>query len=93
MVSSATDQELAAGTDRPPAFLTPAGGLPDHLPRSSVSAGIQIYDAPPSMLNAIRARAQQFEAEWVEVVSAQGFDARLALEALRRQSGVNGRAR
>ena len=29
---------------RAPAFLTPSGSLPDNLPRSSVSAGIQIYD-------------------------------------------------
>ena len=50
--------------------------------------GIELYDASPLMLNAIRTRAQDFEAEWTEVVARQGFDGAKALEALRRQSGV-----
>ena len=50
--------------------------------------GIELYDASPLMLNAIRTTAQDFEAEWTEVVARQGFDGVKALEALRRQSGA-----
>lgn len=51
--------------------------------------GIEIYDAPPSMVNAIKTTAQEFEAEWTEAVARQGFDGAKALETLRRQSGMS----
>lgn len=51
--------------------------------------GLEIYDAPPVMLEAIKATAQRFEAVWAEAVAGQGFDGYRALEILRRQSGVS----
>ena len=51
--------------------------------------GIEFYDAPTAMLDAIKAAAQRFESDWAEDVAAQGFDGYRALEALRRASGVS----
>ena len=52
------------------------------------AAGIDIYDAPPPMLDAIRSLARELEARWTERVAAQGFDGLAALEALRRDTGM-----
>ena len=53
------------------------------------AAGIEIYDAPPAMVEAIGAAAAKHEAEWTKMVSGQGFDGAAALAELRKQSGVN----
>ena len=52
------------------------------------AAGIDIYDAPPPMLDAIRSLARELEDQWTERVAAQGFDGLAALEALRRDTGT-----
>lgn len=46
-------------------------------------AGIEIYDAPAAMLDAIKASAATHESGWIEVVDGQGFDGAAALEAIR----------
>ena len=52
------------------------------------AAGIDIYDAPPAMLDAIRSRAREHEARWVARVATRGYDGRAALAALRRGTGM-----
>ena len=51
-------------------------------------AGIEIYDAPPAMVEAIKASAAKHEAEWVKMVSGQGFDGAAALAEMRKQAGI-----
>lgn len=46
-------------------------------------AGIEIYDAPPAMVQAIEASAAKFEAGWIETLSGQGFDGAAALKDIR----------
>lgn len=57
--------------------------------KTITAAGIEIYDAPVPLVDAIKTAAQEFEAEWAETVAGQGFDGVKALEALRSQSGVS----
>ncbi len=52
-------------------------------------AGIEIYDAPAPMLDAIKGAATKYEAAWAETLSGQGFDGTAALAELRKQSGVS----
>ena len=52
------------------------------------AAGIDIYDAPPPMLDAIRSLAREHEARWTTRVGARGHDGRAALAALRRATGT-----
>jgi len=52
------------------------------------AAGIDIYDAPPAMLDAIRSRAREHEARWTARVATRGYDGRAALAALRRGTGM-----
>ena len=52
------------------------------------AAGIDIYDAPPPMLDAIRSRAREHEARWTARVATRGYDGRAALAALRRGAGM-----
>ena len=52
------------------------------------AAGIDIYDAPPPMLDAIRSRAREHEARWTARVATRGYDGRAALAALRRGTGL-----
>jgi len=51
-------------------------------------AGIEIYDAPAPILEAIEASAAKHEAAWVKVVDEQGMDGAAALKAMRTQAGV-----
>ena len=53
------------------------------------AAGIDIYDAPPAMLDAIRSRAREHEARWTARVATRGYDGRAALAALRRGAGMD----
>lgn len=50
--------------------------------------GIEIYDASPAMLEAVRAAARRHEDAWIATVTAEGFDGKAALAEMRRQSGV-----
>jgi TRAP-type C4-dicarboxylate transport system substrate-binding protein len=52
------------------------------------AAGIEIYDAPPAMVEAIEAAASGFEADWSEAILADGFDGAAALVDLRQQTGM-----
>lgn len=51
-------------------------------------AGIEIYDAPPEMLDAIKSKAVELESSWVETVQKSGYDGTTALKALRAQTDV-----
>ena len=50
--------------------------------------GIEIYDAPETMVGAIKETAAKYEASWTETLSGQGFDGAEALSSLRAQTGV-----
>ena len=51
-------------------------------------AGIEIHDAPASVVDAIKSAAMVHEQAWSESVSEDGYDGAAALEALRAQTGV-----
>ena len=51
-------------------------------------AGIEIYDAPASVVDVIKNAAMAHEQAWSEAVSEDGFDGAAALETLRSQTGV-----
>lgn len=51
--------------------------------------GIEVYDAPPEVLEAIMAIATKRENAWAEEVLAQGFDGRAALERFRFMTQVD----
>ena len=53
-----------------------------------IAAGIEIYDAPPRMVDAIEASAATYEAAWIDAVSEQGFDGAAALAAIRAQAAA-----
>lgn len=50
---------------------------------------IEVHEANPAVLAAIKERAAKYEAEWAGAVKAQGFDGAAALAALRAQTGVS----
>ena len=50
-------------------------------------AGIEIYDAPAPVLEAIKSAAAKHEAAWAEAVAPTGFDGAAALAAFRKQTG------
>ncbi|MTI45289.1 TRAP-type C4-dicarboxylate transport system substrate-binding protein [Roseibium hamelinense] len=50
---------------------------------------IEVYDAPPAVVDAIRAIAEKREAEWAAAVQDTGFDGAAALAELRSQTGVS----
>ena len=52
-------------------------------------AGIEVYDAPPEVLDAIKAIADKREAAWAAAVSAQGYDGEAALERFRAMTRVD----
>lgn len=51
-------------------------------------AGIELYDAPPAVVDAIKASAAKHEAAWAEQISGGGYDGAAALAELRTQAGV-----
>ncbi|MDJ0947958.1 MAG: TRAP transporter substrate-binding protein [Alphaproteobacteria bacterium] len=51
-------------------------------------AGIEIYDAPPELLDAVKGIAARHEAEWSAEIKKDGFDGEAALKSLRKASGV-----
>lgn len=51
-------------------------------------AGIEIYDAPPAVLEDIKTHAAGHEAAWSEEISGDGFDGLAALADFRAQTGV-----
>jgi len=53
-----------------------------------LQAKIEIYQAPPQMLEAIRRDAAELEAAWAAETAAAGYDGAAALAELRRQAGV-----
>lgn len=52
-------------------------------------AGIEIYDAPNPVLNAIKDEAAKLEADWAAKLEEQGYDGKAALEAFRQRTGVD----
>jgi TRAP-type C4-dicarboxylate transport system substrate-binding protein len=52
------------------------------------TAGIEIYDAPPPVLEAIKAEADKLEADWAAKLEEQGYDGEAALEAFRARTSV-----
>lgn len=52
-------------------------------------AGIDIYDASPEMVAAIKEKAAAYESEWAKQASEAGFDGAAALANFRKQTGVN----
>jgi len=50
---------------------------------------IEVYDAPPPVVDAIKEIAAKYEAQWAEAVKADGFDGKAALAKLRGLSGVS----
>ncbi len=52
-------------------------------------AGIEVHQASPEMIEAVKKAASHYEALWAEELSEQGYDGKAALEALRSQSGVS----
>ncbi len=51
-------------------------------------AGIEIYDAPPALLDTIKEIAASHEAAWSAKIKEGGFDGEAALKSLRQASGV-----
>ena len=49
--------------------------------------GIEIYDAPASVLEAIKTAAAKHEAAWADAVGKAGFDGSAALADFRKQTG------
>ncbi len=49
-------------------------------------AGVEVYDAPPEVVDAIKAIADKRETAWAAEVSAQGFDGVAALDRFRALS-------
>ncbi|WP_217356272.1 TRAP transporter substrate-binding protein [Ruegeria arenilitoris] len=52
-------------------------------------AGIEVYDAPAAVVDAIKSQAANAETSWSEAISADGYDGAAALQELRKQSGVD----
>ncbi|MCG7522036.1 TRAP transporter substrate-binding protein [Ruegeria sp. Ofav3-42] len=52
-------------------------------------AGIEIYEAPAEVVDAIKSQAADAETAWSEAISADGYDGATALEELRKQAGVD----
>ncbi len=52
-------------------------------------AGIEIYEAPAEVVDAIKSQAANAETAWSEAISADGYDGAAALEELRKQAGVD----
>lgn len=55
----------------------------------AIADGLDVYDAPPAMVDAIKASAAQFESSWVEAVNARGSDGAAALEQIRSLTAGN----
>lgn len=74
------------------AFAEMAGAAWDGSDIESVKeiadAGIEIHEASPAMVDAIKAAAAAREAEWAVAVAETGADGVAALEAFRAQTGV-----
>ena len=74
------------------AFAEMAGAAWDGSDIESVKeiadAGIEIHEASPAMVEAIKAAAAAREAEWAAAVAETGADGVAALEAFRAQTGV-----
>ncbi|SMP34579.1 TRAP transporter substrate-binding protein [Shimia sagamensis] len=51
-------------------------------------AGIEITDAPATLLETIKSKAAVHENTWVQAISEDGFDGAAALKDLRAQTGV-----
>ncbi len=51
-------------------------------------AGIEIYDAPPAVLDDTKKIAAEQEAAWAEDIKGDGYDGAAALAELRKQAGV-----
>jgi TRAP-type transport system periplasmic protein len=49
---------------------------------------VEVYDAPASVLGAIRKIAAKREASWAKAVKAGGYDGEAALKALRKMTGT-----
>lgn len=74
------------------AFAALAGGVWDKADAGGAdfvaTTGVEVYDAPPAVIDAIKAIAVKREAAWAESVAAQGFDGKAALAAFRTMTGV-----
>lgn len=55
----------------------------------AIADGLDVYDAPAAMVDAIKASAAQFESAWVEAVDARGSDGAAALEQIRSLTAGN----
>ncbi|MEH6476315.1 MAG: TRAP transporter substrate-binding protein [Sneathiella sp.] len=75
------------------AFAAFAGGVWDAADKVGAEyvskAGIEIYDAPAGVLNAIKGFAVKRETNWATSVKATGYDGAAALVELRKISGVS----
>jgi TRAP-type C4-dicarboxylate transport system substrate-binding protein len=74
------------------AFAELAGKAWDASDKRSLSAikeaGIEIYTASPEILEAVKAVAAKYEAQWVKEVAKTGADGAAALADFRAQTGV-----
>ncbi|WP_254437923.1 TRAP transporter substrate-binding protein [Ruegeria arenilitoris] len=52
-------------------------------------AGIEVYDAPAAVVDAIKSQAADAETAWSEAISTDGYDGAAALQELRKQAGVD----
>jgi len=52
------------------------------------AAGIEIHDASPEMVSAIKSSADKLEAAWIKTLAKSGADGAAALKALREKTGV-----
>ncbi|MEM7024847.1 MAG: TRAP transporter substrate-binding protein [Pseudomonadota bacterium] len=88
---SAEDQEAIMAISGE-AFAELAGNVWDQADETGTAyvaeSDIEVYDAPPPVLDAIKGAAAEHEAAWSEAVSAGGYDGAAALAELRAQSGV-----
>ena len=89
---SAADQQAIMSVSGE-VFAALAGGVWDEADRGGAEyvaeAGVEVYDASPAVLDAIKAIAVKREAEWVAAAGAGGaYDGAAALADMRRLSGV-----
>ncbi|WP_118133549.1 TRAP transporter substrate-binding protein [Oceanicella sp. SM1341] len=65
-------------------------GADDAAKEKISAAGIDVYEASPEMVDAIKAAAGKYEGEWDASLKEQGFDGAAALKRMRELTGVGG---
>jgi TRAP-type C4-dicarboxylate transport system substrate-binding protein len=63
-------------------------GADDAAIEKIEAAGIEIFDAPPPLVEEIKGVAAGYEAAWSESIGADGFDGQAALAEIRARTGV-----